>query len=160
MVVYSFYVFDRHAECIYKKKWAPRPDSSSKLPVSNGVSDGQSQPKALSAEDDAKLIFGTIFSLRNMIRKLGGPEDNFISYRTSHYKLHYYESPTSLKFVMVTDTKTNNLRIVLHQIYVSLYVEYVVKNPLSPVEHPGGIGVNCELFELGVEQFVTASLQN
>lgn len=55
---------------------------------------------------------------------------------------------------MVTDTKTNNLRIVLHQIYVSLYVEFVVKNPLSPIEHPGGIGVNCELFELGVEQFV------
>ena len=78
----------------------------------------------------------------------------FISYRTGQYKLHYYETPTSLKFVMVTDTKTNNLRIVLHQIYVSLYVEFVVKNPLSPVEHPRGIGVNCEMFELGVEQFV------
>ena len=63
------------AECIYKKKWAPRPNSSSKIPVSNGVVDGQSQPKALSAEDDAKLVFGTIFSLRNMVRKLGGPED-------------------------------------------------------------------------------------
>lgn len=49
---------------------------------------------------------------------------SFVSYRTGHYKLHYYETPTSLKFVMVTDTKTNNLRIVLHQIYVSLYVEY------------------------------------
>ncbi len=81
---------------------------------------------------------------------------------------------------MVTDTKTNNLRIVLHQIYVSLYVEYgmlqastvrglgekgksdfgpVVKNPLSPVEHPGGVGVNCELFELGVEQFVVSSIE-
>lgn len=35
----------------------------------------------------------------------------------------------------------------------------VVKNPLSPLEHPGGAGVDCELFELGVEQFVTASLQ-
>ena len=58
---------------------------------------------------------------------------------------------------MVTDTKTNNLRIVLHQIYVSLYVEYVVKNPLSPVEHPEGIGVNCEMFELGVEQFVVST---
>lgn len=34
----------------------------------------------------------------------------------------------------------------------------VVKNPLSPVEHPGGIGVNCELFELGVEQFVVSHL--
>lgn len=30
----------------------------------------------------------------------------------------------------------------------------VVKNPLSPTEHPGGLGVNCEMFELGVEQFV------
>ena len=79
---------------------------------------------------------------------------------------------------MVTDTKTNNLRVVLHQIYVSLYVEYgkvslrlrtvgdlraetlpVVKNPLSPVEHPGGLGVNCQLFELGVEQFVVSILK-
>ena len=31
-----------------------------------------------------------------------------------------------------------------------------MKNPLSPVEHPGGVGVNCELFELGVEQFVVS----
>ncbi|KAL8909594.1 MAG: hypothetical protein Q9207_000092 [Kuettlingeria erythrocarpa] len=152
MVVYAFYIFDRHAECIYKKRWTPRPPSST---GSKGVITGAApQPKALSAEDDAKLIFGTVFSLRNMTRKLGGQEDNFISYRTGHYKLHYYETPTSLKFVMVTDTKANNLRIVLHQIYVSLYVEYVVKNPLSPIEHPGGVGVDCEMFELGVEQFV------
>ncbi len=34
----------------------------------------------------------------------------------------------------------------------------MVKNPLSPVEHPGGIGVNCEMFELGVEQFVVCNL--
>ena len=30
----------------------------------------------------------------------------------------------------------------------------VVKNPLSSVEHSGGLGANCELFELGVDQFV------
>ena len=34
----------------------------------------------------------------------------------------------------------------------------VVKNPLSPVEHPGGLGANCELFELGVDQFVVGTL--
>jgi trafficking protein particle complex subunit 1 len=33
-------------------------------------------------------------------------------------------------------------------------VEYVVKNPLSPVEHPGGVGVNNELFEAALGQFV------
>lgn len=82
------------------------------------------------------------------------PTLRFISYRTGDYKLHYYETPTSLKFVMLTDTKTGNLRVVLHQIWVNLYVEFVVRNPLSPVEHPKGVGVNNELFELGLDRFV------
>jgi trafficking protein particle complex subunit 1 len=55
---------------------------------------------------------------------------------------------------MLTDTKSGSMRIALHQIYVSIYVEYVVKNPLSPVEHPGGLGVNNELFEITLDQFV------
>jgi len=33
----------------------------------------------------------------------------------------------------------------------------VVKNPLSPVEHPGGIGVNNELFEASLELFVVTA---
>lgn len=49
---------------------------------------------------------------------------SFISYRTGHYKLHYYETPTSLKFVLLTDPSTLNMRNVLHQIYVNLYVEF------------------------------------
>jgi trafficking protein particle complex subunit 1 len=55
---------------------------------------------------------------------------------------------------MLTDTKSGSMRIALQQIYVNCYVEYVVKNPLSPTEHPGGIGVNNELFEASLEQFV------
>ncbi|ERF73638.1 hypothetical protein EPUS_00891 [Endocarpon pusillum Z07020] len=158
MVVYSFYIFDRHADCIYKRRWLPTAStpSNSSRPVSEATTDGNvaRSRKALSAEDDAKLIFGTVFSLRNMVRKLGGEDDTFLSYRTSQYKLHYYETPTNAKFVMLTDTKSGSMRIALHQIYVSIYVEYVVKNPLSPVEHPGGIGVNNELFEITLEQFV------
>lgn len=60
---------------------------------------------------------------------------------------------------MLTDTKTNNLRIVLHQIWANLYVEFVVKNPLSPVEHPGGVGVANELFELGLDSFIVSCAQ-
>lgn len=55
---------------------------------------------------------------------------------------------------MLTDTKSGPMRIALHQIYVSIYVEYVVKNPLSPIEHPGGLGVNNELFEITLQQYV------
>ncbi|KAI9671260.1 MAG: TRAPP subunit bet5 [Trizodia sp. TS-e1964] len=168
MVVYSFYIFDRHTECIYNKQWArpdrplsstnpkaPRPQSEVSVTSNGAPLDGETKPRyKLSAADDAKLIFGTVYSLRNMVQKLGGKDDNFISFRTGEYKLHYYETPTNTKFVMLTDTKTSNLRIVLHQIYVNLYVEYVVKNPLSPVEHPGGIGVANELFEMGLERFI------
>jgi hypothetical protein len=55
---------------------------------------------------------------------------------------------------MLTDIKSGSMRLALQQIYVNCYVEYVVKNPLSPVEHPEGIGVNNELFELSLSQFV------
>lgn len=97
-------------------------------------------------------------SVRPLSGKTDGmTESRFLSYRTSQYKLHYYETPTNIKFVMLTDTKSGSMRIALHQIYVSIYVEYVVKNPLSPVEHPGGLGVNNELFEIMLEQFVVRS---
>ncbi|ODH13531.1 hypothetical protein ACO22_07158 [Paracoccidioides brasiliensis] len=165
MVVYSFYIFDRHAECIYKRRWLPRPTSTGSKPprpTSDSAALSNGLPKfipvssqSLTAEDDAKLIFGAVFSLRNMVRKLGGDDDNFVCYRTSQYKLHYYETPTNIKFVMLTDTKSGSMQLALQQIYVNLYVEYVVKNPLAPVEHPGGLGVNNELFEESLEQFVT-----
>ncbi|BCS28833.1 TRAPP subunit BET5 [Aspergillus puulaauensis] len=166
MTVYSFYIFDRHAECIYKRRWLPRPTSTvgkssrptSDTPtVANGLA-SVSGPSTRTTDDDAKLIFGTVFSLRNMVRKLGGEDDNFVTYRTSQYKLHYYETPTNIKFVMLTDVKSPNMRVALQQIYINLYVEYVVKNPLSPTEHPGGEGVNNELFEQSLEQFVTRVL--
>jgi len=95
-----------------------------------------------------------VFSLRNLVRKLGGDDDALISFRTAQYRLHYYETPSSLKFVLLTDTGTLSMRNVLHQIYINLWVEYVVKNPLSPISHKGGEGVKNELFELGLDQFV------
>lgn len=95
MVLYSFHIFDRHgkyiipdlepptdtrpAECIYSKRWHPppqpantkgaRPQSAETL-TTNGdaVTAGR---KTLSREDDAKLIFGTVFSLRNLAKRLG-----------------------------------------------------------------------------------------
>ncbi|KAJ4982663.1 sybindin-like family protein [Stagonosporopsis vannaccii] len=175
MVLYSFYMFDRHTECIYSRRWTPRPPSSAGTPTaakttrpassaslaSTAPHDGPGAPSAhrgLSHADDEKLIFGLVFSLRNMVTKLGGADDTFLSYRTGEYKLHYYETPTRMKFVMLTDTKVPNLRQYLYQIWANLYVEYVVKNPLAPVEHPGGVGVSNELFERGLEAFLGAVL--
>ena len=59
-----------------------------------------------------------------MVRKLGGDDDAFISYRTGQYKLHFYETPANLRFVLLTDTQSPSMRNVLHQIYINLWVEY------------------------------------
>ena len=93
-----------------------------------------------------------------MATQLGGGDDQFLSYRTGEYKLHYFETPTQLKFVMLTDTRIGNMRTVLHQIWATLYVEYVVKSPLSPIEHAKGVGVANELFEGGLESFIVSNL--
>ena len=67
-----------------------------------------------------------------MARKLGGDDDAFISYRTAQYKLHYYETPANLRFVLLTDTMTMSMRNVLHQIYINLWVEYGMRRPGPP----------------------------
>jgi len=82
------------------------------------------------------------------------PHKSFLSYRTGEYKLHYFETATNLKFVMLTDTRIASMRTVLYQIWANLYVEYVVKSPISPVEHTGGVGVANELFEGALESFI------
>lgn len=189
------------AECVYAKSWLPpaRPASASSASASAAAAQPQAQaqapqqaraqhplagaPAVSTASDNAKLVFGTVFSLRNMVRKLGGDDDAFISYRTGQYKLHFYETPANLRLVLLTDTASAGMRNVLHQIYINLWVEYgasrpsltpsragarprgarltwppwpasVVKNPLAPVEHKGGDGVKNELFELGLDQFI------
>ena len=159
----------------------PPPSSDDGAPPATTTTTSKTTSNTDANSNDAKLIFGTVFSLRNMVRKLGGDDDAFVSYRTAQYKLHFYETASSLRLVMLTDTGTLSMRNVLHQIYINLWVEYgtfssssefglgwirrwprwqgvdcgvVVKNPLSPVEHKGGAGVRNELFELGLDQFV------
>ncbi|CAO3593101.1 unnamed protein product [Absidia cylindrospora] len=100
---------------------------------------GLAAGSVISIEEEAKLVYGVILSLRNFVRKLtptdgdnnsSSQQDGFISYRTSTYRLHYYETPTGLKFVLNTDPATEGMRPVLKQIYVQLYVDFVVKNGL------------------------------
>ncbi|KAF2766690.1 snare-like protein [Teratosphaeria nubilosa] len=168
MSVYSFYIFDRHTDCIYTKRWPtavpshPAPTTSKSKPSTTTLTTNGSVPAATKPNtkdaDATKLIFGTIFSLRRMCRQLGGASDSFLAYRTGEYKLHYFETPTQLKFVLLTDTRVGNMRTVLHQIWATLFVEYVVKSGLTPVGArglaEGGKGVANELFDGGVEKFI------
>lgn len=77
------------------------------------------------------------------MRKLGGDDDAFISYRTGQYRLHYYETPSNLRFVLLTDTATVSMRNVLHQIYINLWVEYGMCTRAEGQERGWGPGRTC-----------------
>jgi len=104
MSVYSFYIFDRHstyrspiyllladalatAECIYTKRFTPTSNAPMAAHATKLNTDvPASLRRANKDSDDAKLVFGTIFSLRRMCKQLGGGDDQFLSYRTSDHR--------------------------------------------------------------------------
>mmetsp|Transcript_50045 Transcript_50045/g.156628 ORF Transcript_50045/g.156628 Transcript_50045/m.156628 type:complete len:187 (-) Transcript_50045:477-1037(-) len=113
-MIYCFYLFDRNGVCLYYEDWHR-----------------VKRPKNLPEEQ--KLIFGLLFSLKATVCAMrpGGDgklvPDALQSYNTSTYKLHYYETPTGLRFILITDPPVPSLRECLRQIYSHIYVEYVTK---------------------------------
>jgi len=104
-------------------------------------------------DEEAKLVYGVVLSLRNMIRKLSGRDDQFVNYRTNAYKLHLFETPTGYKFVMLSDPKSDSLRFVLRQIYVGPFIEHVVRNPLVKMDSQEQ-GIDNEYFRASVDRLV------
>lgn len=136
-MIYSFFIFDRSSECVYRREWHAQPGT---------------KPKEAN-DNTAKTIFGIVHYLRNFTRSLTD-SDAFLNFSTSQYKLHYFETPANLKLVLITDPNVPSVAPALQQIYSTLYLEYVVKNPLSPVNHSGGAGVDNELFNIGLDAFI------
>jgi trafficking protein particle complex subunit 1 len=127
-------------------------------------------------DEEAKLVYGVILSLRNMVKKLSKrsvsfmvviytwrrlssvplfreEEERFVSYITSVYKLHVHETLTGYKFVMLTDPQAEDLRFVLRQIYTGPFVEYVVRNPLADMDSQEH-GIDNENFRNGTDRLL------
>lgn len=133
---------------------------------------------ALAFDEEAKLVYGVILSLRNMMKKLSkrcvnpsnlglnnliyfsSRDENFTAYRTSTYKMHLYETPTLYKFVLLTDPKADSsptspapVRLILRQIYAGPFLEFVVRNPLAPMDSRTQ-GIDNEYFRASVDRLV------
>ena len=147
MLPYSFYMFNRDGECLQYIEWSrPR--------------------QAANAADDAKMVFGLLFSLNAFVSKIdpaggGGPPPpgpppprklGFQSFRTDTYKLHYLELPSGIQLVLTTEPSAGDLRDSLRHIYGSLYVELVQKSPL----HAPGRPFVSEPFVTAVQKYLRA----
>ncbi|KAI0093054.1 snare-like protein [Irpex rosettiformis] len=107
----------------------------------------------LSFDEEAKLVYGVVLSLRNMIKKLSGQDEQFTNYRTSTYKLHLYETLSGYKFIMLSDPFSDSLRFILRQIYAGPFLEYVVRNPLVNMDSKE-YGIDNEYFRASVDRIV------
>ncbi|CAN6477159.1 unnamed protein product [Victoria cruziana] len=139
------YIFNRNGVCLLYKEW-------------------QRPLKTLSPQQDQKLMFGLLFSLKSFTAKmdplsadkgnlgvpqLPGQACSFHSFSTNTYKLSFMETPSGIKIILVTDPKTSDLREPLRNIY-NLFVEYVVKNPLCVPGNP----IRSDLFNTALDQYV------
>ena len=84
-----------------------------------------------------------------------GRDETFLSFSTSAYKLHYFESPTSIRFVAIADAAPSQLRSLLKQIYAGPYLDHVVRNPAvrSLDSAQRGRGIDSQAFRSSVEAY-------
>ena len=103
---------------------------------------------------EGKLLYGMLFSIKSFVGKLSPSDmkDGFTCYKTSKYRLNYYETPTMYKLVLNTDTAVTHpiVRDLLQNLYAKIFVEYVIKNPLYVMGEP----INNELFDARLDEFI------
>ncbi|KAI9507437.1 TRAPP complex subunit bet5 [Russula earlei] len=125
---------------------------------SAGMSPGVGAAAAASSaglpfDEEAKLVYGVVLSLRNMVKRLSGRDESFVSYRTSSYKLHLFETISGYRFVMLSDPNAESLRFVMRSIYIGPFLDYVVRNPLVTMDSTER-GVDNEYFRTSVDRLV------
>ncbi|KAF8322245.1 snare-like protein [Clavulina sp. PMI_390] len=140
------------------------PRTTSLLNPSSGVvvaavdtqsSSGQPQT-GLPFDEEAKLVFGVVLSLRTMIKKLSGRDENFTSYKTSAYRLHLFETLSGYKFILLSDPNIDSLRFLLRQLYSGPFVEYVARNPLVDMDSRER-GIDNEHFRNATDRLIRTS---
>lgn len=137
--LFCLYVYSRDGTLLHYLEWA-RPRARANA----------------GSSDDAKMMYGLLFSLNAFAQKVDptaapvAPGSRppprrvgFRSFRTSTYKLHFYEVPSGVQFALLTDPGAPDLREALKQVHASCYVDLVAKSPL----HAPGKPFVSELFD-------------
>jgi hypothetical protein len=146
VALYNMYIFDKVGRCLYY--W------ENNRPYRSHLAD--------SPDEEKRLVFGLIFSLKHFAAKLGpstdqqsGGEDGEIeattsastaaavgikALRTNVFTLHQFESPTGYKFIANTSVcsskQEKEVNSLLTRLYTDIFISFVLQNPLYRVGTP------------------------
>ncbi|CCH59448.1 hypothetical protein TBLA_0B06230 [Henningerozyma blattae CBS 6284] len=122
MTIYSFWIFDKHCNCIFNREWTLSSNTNS------GIINAKQN------EETSKLLYGVIFSLRSVTRQLSSDskQSDIKSISTGKYRIHIYCTATGLWFILLSDFKQQYYTQVLQHIYGHIYVKYITHNLLIP----------------------------
>ncbi|KAH7097635.1 snare-like protein [Auriculariales sp. MPI-PUGE-AT-0066] len=131
------------------------PQAPDRVPSPLSPVPGQPLPPmaALPFDEEAKLVYGVLISLRNMVKKLSGRDEQFTGYKTSTYRFHLFETLSGYKFVLLSDPSTDGLRETLRQLYGGPFVQYVVKNPLVNMDDRAA-GIDNDNFRKATDMLI------
>lgn len=135
MPVHNLYIFNRAGQCIYYKEW------------------NRTKKSGLSQEQEFKQMFGLITEIKSFVSKMapGDLKDGFTGFRTNSYRLNYYETPSGVKLILNTEINTTgNPREILHQMYETILVPLVVRNPVGSLDEP----IKNQMFDTKLDAFI------
>lgn len=133
-MIYSFWIFDKHCNCIFEREWTLGSNTNNPNVLSSGTINSKQN------DEIGKLLYGMIFSLNSVTQKLSTSvsdnqiNNNIRSISTGKFRIHTMQTATGLWFILITDFKQQNYSQVLHYIYSHIYIKYVVHNFLSPYD--------------------------
>ena len=141
--VYSFWIFDKHCNCIYGFEF-----DSNKKQINKVVPEN----KHMIAK--SKILYGLIFSLNSLTTRyhysnnkepytaieedfdLFPAKSDFYKISTGSYNVHTFKTDTGLTFALLSDLESGeSMDLELQYIYRQIYLNNVVLNPLAPLDY-------------------------
>lgn len=139
------YIFNRAGRCLYYKEW--------------------SRPHFALADDpdeDKKLMFGMLFSLKDLTNKMsptGERTEGIHTINLETFTLHHFESLSGICIVLNTSHNVDDMYTELKHIYNNIYIECVTRSALYRTEP--GKPITSAIFEKQlVAYLVTAVRRN
>ncbi|GAX24080.1 hypothetical protein FisN_9Hu331 [Fistulifera solaris] len=147
MGIHSIHVFDRKGKTLFTKRYAE-----------------EDAPDEEFAAEQRKLVFGMLFSLKEIASSLSpAKEDSIHSVQIGASTLYTLETASGLRFALYLDRvgedesnvqkKASTIRSALQHIYNNLWINQVTRSPLYDPVHPN---VNETGFEQHLDTYLSS----